>query len=702
MGKRKLVLVGNGMAGVRCLEEILKIDPERFEITIIGREPHPNYNRILLSKVLQGDTSIADITLNDGDWYERHHIQLITGETAVKLDVERKIVYTNAKRKVEYDDLIIATGSLPFMLPLPGADKPGVTAFRDIQDCQSMIRASKTYKKAIVIGGGLLGLEAARGLLNLGMEVHVVHIFDYIMERQLDPIASKMLQRELEKQGMHFLLKKHTEKILGKKRVEGLRFTDGTEIAADLVVMAVGIRPNVDLARGSGLEVSRGIVVNDYLQTTIPSIYAVGECAEHRGMVYGLVAPIYEQGKILAQKICGIEGNPYEGSILSTQLKVSGVDVFSAGEFMEREDTRSLVMMDETQGIYKKVLMRDQKVIGSVLFGDISLGGSLLGIINRKANVSELKRIPIFPSQGDAGESLAASMSNHEVVCACNHVTKGSIVQAVGKEGLTSVEQVKQCTKASSSCGGCQPIVSAILEYVLENGEVQSIEEKKETICGCTSFSHEDISREIKENSFTSAQSIMAALDWKDKDGCTLCRQALNYYISVFHPEAQAMEEPTPDNCEDSSCSLGQPDGEDLGKALHHNFSKLRTPYRIEMKVSSCPCHGAESMIQDFGAVGVPGGWDVYVGGHGGAHIRIGQLLCTVPAKEDVLDTAGAFLQYYRETAYYAERTSEWVERIGLESIREILFTPEIRMGLLKRANSLHSTATDTKVRVAI
>nr|WP_269430065.1 FAD-dependent oxidoreductase [Geobacillus kaustophilus] len=294
--KRKLVLIGNGMAGVRCIEEILKLDREAFEITIFGSEPHPNYNRILLSKVLQGDTRLDDITLNSWEWYEQNGIRLLAGETVTDIDHEERLVRTDRGRVVEYDELILATGSNPFILPVPGADLPGVTAFRDIQDCERMIEYAKTYKKAAVIGGGLLGLEVARGLLNLGMDVDVIHIFDYLMERQLDPTASKLLQRELEKQGMNFLLRKETAELFGNGRVEGVRFKDGTSIAADLVVMAVGIRPNVDLARRSGIEVNRGIVVNDYLETSVPHIYAVGECAEHRGVVYGLVAPLYEQG----------------------------------------------------------------------------------------------------------------------------------------------------------------------------------------------------------------------------------------------------------------------------------------------------------------------------------------------------------------------------------------------------------------------
>src|SRR6478609_3255468 len=389
MQKKKLVLIGNGMAGVRAIEEVLKVSSEAFEITIFGSEPHPNYNRILLSKVLQGDTNVEDITLNDWNWYQENNITLYTGETVTSIDSIKKEVATNSGRVESYDELILATGSLPFILPIPGSDKKGVTAFRDIKDTDEMLQASQQYKKAAVIGGGLLGLEAARGLLNLGMDVSVIHLAPYLMERQLDPTAGKLLQNELEKQGMKFLLEKQTAEIVGDERVEGLSFKDGTFLEADLVVMAVGIKPNVQLAKEAGLNVNRGIVVNDYMQTDIPNVFAVGECAEHRGMVYGLVAPLYEQGKVLAGEICEVEGKPYEGTILSTKLKVSGVDVFSAGEINEDKHTKAIKEFNEWEGTYKKVLIRDDKISGAVLFGNTKEGNKLLSMINKRADVSE-------------------------------------------------------------------------------------------------------------------------------------------------------------------------------------------------------------------------------------------------------------------------------------------------------------------------
>ncbi|MDD9270447.1 nitrite reductase large subunit NirB [Paenibacillus sp. GCM10023248] len=527
MGKQKLVLVGNGMAGVRCIEEIIALAPDRFEITIFGSEPHPNYNRIMLSKVLQGDTSIADITINDWQWYQDNGITLYAGDPVIQIDTAGRKVISESGRIVAYDQLILATGSLPFMLPLPGADKPGVTAFRDINDCNKMLEASKSYKKAVVIGGGLLGLEAARGLLNLGMEVHVVHIFHYLMERQLTPTSAGMLRKELEKQGMRFLLEKQTEKILGKKRVEGLLFKDGSKVEADLIVIAVGVRPNIKLAADSGIETNRAIMVNDYMETNVPGVYAVGECAEHRNMVYGLVAPLYEQGKVLARTICGLDTEPYEGSILYSQLKVSGVEVFSAGEIRDAEITTAVKAIDGVRNTYKKIAIRDNKIVGAVLFGDSSEGNKLLGYIKRQADVSVLEE---QSAAGGADDAFAESLPLTATVCSCNGVSKGAIMDAVLEGGCETVEDVRACTRASSTCGGCKPLVSAMLKLALQSKDAPAAQ--KATVCGCTSHSHEELRAAVRSSGFGTAREAMSALGWLS-DGCAICRPALHYYIGL-------------------------------------------------------------------------------------------------------------------------------------------------------------------------
>ncbi len=782
MEKKKLVLVGNGMAGVRAIEEVLNVSKEKFEITIFGSEPHPNYNRILLSKVLQGDTKVIDITLNDWDWYKENNIQLFTGETVIKIDSEKKVVVTDSGRTEPYDELILATGSLPFILPIPGADKRGVTAFRDIKDTDEMLAASKQYKKAAVIGGGLLGLEAARGLLNLGMDVSVIHLAPYLMERQLDPTAGKLLQTELEKQGMKFLLEKQTQEIFGDDRVEGLKFSDGTELEADLVVMAVGIKPNIGLAKESGLSVNRGIVVNDYLQTDVPHIYAVGECAEHNGIAYGLVAPLYEQGKVLAKAICGVETNPYQGSVLSTQLKVSGVEVFSAGDFTEGEDKKAIKVFDEQDGIYKKVVLRGNQIVGAVLFGDSSDGNRLFSMIQKQANISETAKVSILQPIGEeAGGSLVASMADDEIICGCNGVSKGTIVQAIQQQGCCSVDEIKACTSASRSCGGCKPLVAEVLQHTL--GSEFDANAQKEAICGCTTLSRDEVVEEIRAKGLTHTREVMNVLGWSTEEGCSKCRPALNYYLGMVNPtkyedekESRLVNERMHANIQkdgtysvvpamyggvtnsqdlrkiadvvdkyeiplvkltggqridlfgikkedlpkvwedldmpsgyaygkslrtvktcvgEQFCRFGTQDSMALGIALEKKFQGLQTPHKVKMAVSACPRSCAESGFKDIGFIGIDGGWEIYVGGNGGTHVRGGDLLYKVKTNEEVMEITGAYLQYYRETANYLERTSAWVERVGLAHVQSILDDKEKRKELNARMEETLSVYKD-------
>lgn len=782
MGKKQLVLVGNGMAGVRAIEEILSVAKDEFQITIFGAEPHPNYNRILLSKVLQGDTDIKDITLNDWDWYEENNIQLYTNETVIKVDTENKTVITDADRIQPYDELILATGSVPFILPIPGADKKGVTAFRDIKDTDTMLAASKQYKKAAVIGGGLLGLEAARGLLNLGMDVSVIHLAPFLMERQLDATAGRLLQNELEKQGMTFLLEKQTEEIVGDDRVEGLRFKDGTSIEADLVVMAVGIRPNTTLGAESGIPVNRGIIVNDYMQTEIPHIYAVGECAEHRGIAYGLVAPLYEQAKVLAKHICGIETKPYEGSVLSTQLKVSGVEVFSAGDFNESEEKKAIKVFDEQDGIYKKIVLRGNQIVGAVLFGDSSEGNRLFSMIQKEADISETSKISILqPLSQEAGTSITAAMSDDEIICGCNGVSKGAIIQAIQEKGCSSTDEIKACTGASRSCGGCKPLVEEILQHTL--GSDFDASAQKEAICGCTTLSRDEVVEEIKAKGLSHTREVMNVLGWKTPEGCSKCRPALNYYLGMINPTKYeddrtsrfvnermhaniqkdgtysvvprmyggvtnstdlrkiadvvdkyeiplvkmtggqridligVKKEDLPKVWEDLDmpsgyaygktlrtvktcvgeqfCRFGTQDSMALGIALEKKFEGLNTPHKVKMAVSACPRNCAESGIKDLGVVGIDGGWELYVGGNGGTHLRAGDLLMKVKTNEEVLEYAGAYLQYYRETANYLERTSAWLERVGLSHVQSVLNDPEKRQELNHRMNETLSVHKD-------
>ncbi|WP_138494153.1 nitrite reductase large subunit NirB [Paenibacillus pinistramenti] len=782
--KQKLVLVGNGMAGLRMLEHLLKLAPERYEITIFGAEPHPNYNRIMLSSVLAGGADLKEIIINGLDWYEEHRINLFLGHTVKEIDTAARKVISDQGTEAAYDVLVLATGSDPFMLPLPGAEKEGVIAFRNIQDCQTMIETSGKYKKAAVIGGGLLGLEAARGLLHLGMDVSVVHIHPYLMERQLDEAASRMLQRELEAQGMKFLLSKQSEAVLGRGRAKTLAFTDGERVDADLVVMAVGIRPNVELAKRAGLSVNRGVVVNDFMETSKPGIYALGECAEHRGIAYGLVAPLYEQGAVLAKKLADVATEGYAGSVTSTKLKVSGVDVFSAGSFREQEGARVLKFQDEVEGVYKKLVLKDDRLVGAVLFGDTSDGAELFSLMKKGESVAgREKELLLGVSAGTlpkgGGTSRLEACADDEIICGCNGVDKGTIVKSIQEQGCTSVSQIKACTKASGSCGGCKPLVEGLLQIYAGDAAVNV----KEGMCGCTTLTRDEIVGEVKRMGLKTIKEVMNVLGWSTEEGCTKCRPALNYYLGMLWPEdyidekesritneryhaniqkdgtysvvpriyggvtspaelkkiaevAEEFEVPmvkftggqrldllgvkkedlpkiwealdmpsghaygktlrTVKTCVGSTfCRFGTQDSIGMGIRLEKEFERLNTPAKVKLAVSGCPRNCAEATIKDFGVVAIDGGWELHVGGNGGVHVRATDLLCVVKTEDEVIEWSSAFLQYYRENANWNERTSTWVERVGLESIKNALESREERLALRDRIRNVLDLTTD-------
>ncbi|MFB5196080.1 nitrite reductase large subunit NirB [Neobacillus sp. KR4-4] len=769
MDKQKLVLIGNGMAGVRCMEEILREAPDLYEITIFGAEPHLNYNRIQLSAVLQGSTTFDDITINDRNWYNEQNIELFTGETVLKIDTEKQELLTDKGRRHPYNRLIIATGSMPFLLPVPGKDIEGVVTFRTIEDCQKMMETAKYYHKAKVIGGGVLGLEAAKGLLNLGMEVTVVHNGPHLMERQLDETAAKLLQTELEKQGLRFLFEKETKEICGSNRVERVSFKDGTEAAADLVVMAAGVRPNIQLAKESGIATNRAILVNDYMETNIPNIYAVGECVEHRGMVYGLVKPLYDQGKVLAKRICGLRGKGYEGTVLSTQLKISGVDVFSVGQFSCDDRLQSIVIFDELDGVYKKMVFEKSRMVGAVLFGDTSDRTRLLDMIMKRQDVSDLEKVTLFQALNRDGNS-AASMAHSEMICNCNGVAKGTIIEAVQKNGLTTVDQVKKCTKASGACGGCKPLVADLLNYIHSDEFDEGIEQK--SMCSCTTLTEDEVVHEMQWQGLTTVQEVMEVLGWENKEGCSACRPALAYYLGMIYPEYERKQENlyiseqrmaiiqkdgtytvipqmyggktsaeqlrmiatvaekfgitniavtseqrihlmgvkkkdlsalladldmqvsstygnmvqnVKTSIGEHICHCDKHSSMELAVSLEKRLEFLITPYRVTLGVSACLHNGAGSTTKDIGVIGTGLGWEIYVGGSSGRNVRAGKLLSLGTKNQDVIEIICAFIQYYRETANFLERTWQWIERVGLVHVREVIFDFELRQQLLFR-----------------
>lgn len=529
--RQRLVVVGNGMAGMRTVEELLKIAPDQYDITVFGAEPHGNYNRILLSPLLAGEKTLDDIMINSPQWYADNGITLYAGNPVVDILRGRRVVVAESGLEVPYDRLLLATGSNPFVIPVPGKDLDGVITFRDIHDVESMLAAAKSQRRAVVIGGGLLGLEAANGLFKQGMEVTVVHLLDTLMERQLDAPAGRLLQGELESRGMAFRMQASTKEIFGDGRVQGIRFADGSEIETDLVVMAVGIRPNISLAQSVGLHCDRGIVVDDTMQTFDPRIYAIGECVQHRNATFGLVAPIWEQAKVCATHLAQMGIGRYVPSATSTKLKVTGVNLFSAGDFTGDESTEDIVLQDPRRGVYKRVVLKDNRVQGAVLYGDTQDGPWYFDLMQSGADVSEFRDKLLFGQNlinaPAAAGGAAADWPDDKAICDCNGICKGQIVQAIQTEGLKTAGDVGKHTKAGTSCGSCVGMVEQVLEATL--GDDMVVE--KPTMCGCTDLDHEQVRQAIRDHGWTDADTVRHELGWREPDGCSKCRPALNYYV---------------------------------------------------------------------------------------------------------------------------------------------------------------------------
>ena len=531
-----LVVIGNGMAGCRAVEELLARDPARYRVTIFGAEPRVNYNRIMLSPVLAGEKSFDDIVINDAEWYAANGIALVAGDPVVVIDRAARTVTTRGGTTERYDRLLIATGSDPFIIPVPGKDLPGVIAFRDMDDVDTMLAAADAGGNAVVIGGGLLGLEAAHGLSLRGMKVTVIHLMPTLMERQLDEAAGWLLKQALEGRGQTILTGADTAEIVGDGRVEGVKLKDGTLIPASLVVMAVGIRPSVALARDAGLAVGRGIQVDDHMVTSDPAVLAVGECVEHDGQVYGLVAPLWDMCRSLAD---GLVEQPtgYRGSVTSTKLKVSGIDVFSAGDFSGGDGCEDIVLRDASRGVYKRVIVKDDRIVGAVLYGDTADGSWYFDLLKKQEDVSDLRDLLIFGQAFAAGGGAAdpkaavAALSDDAEICGCNGVTKGQVVSCIAK-GARSLDAVRGTCKASASCGSCTGLVETLLALTLGD----DVQAGPKTMCKCTSFGHDDVRREIVAQGMRSIPEVMQQLHWTTPDGCSSCRPALNYYLLCALP----------------------------------------------------------------------------------------------------------------------------------------------------------------------
>ena len=781
-----LVVVGNGMAGCRAVEEILARDAHKFRITIFGAEPRVNYNRIMLSPLLAGEKSFADIVINDEAWYADNGITLIAGDPVVSIDRTAQAVTSKSGRTEYYDRLLLATGSDPFIIPVPGRDLPGVISFRDMDDVGAMLEAADRGGDAVVIGGGLLGLEAAHGLTLRGMKVTVIHLMPTLMERQLDEAAGWLLKTELERRGQTILTQADTAEIYGDGKVEGVRLKDGRDIPCSIVVMAVGIRPSTALAREAGLEVERGILVDDHMMTSDPAVLAVGECVQHRGQVYGLVAPLWDMCRALADSQTG---NPtgYTGSVTSTKLKVSGIDLFSAGDFSGGEGCEDIVLRDATRGVYKRVVVRDDRVIGAVLYGDTADGSWYFDLLKKEEDISPIREALIFGQAFASGggaladpKAAVAALSDDAEICGCNGVSKGKVVACIA-DGAQDLDAVRAGCKASASCGQCTGLVETLL--VLTLGEAFDGSRAVKPMCKCTSFTHEEVRAAIRDKALKEIPAVMQALSWSTPDGCASCRPALNYYLLCAWP-AEHREDPqsrfvnermhaniqkdgtysvvprmwggvtTPDElraiadaaekygarmvkvtggqrldlfgirkedlpdiwadlnaagmvsghaygkalrtvktCVGSEwCRFGTQDSTGLGIRIEQMTWGSWMPHKFKIAVSGCPRNCAEATIKDFGVICVDSGYELHIGGNGGIHLRGTDLLCKVATEAEALDYCAAFIQLYREEARYLDRTAPWVERVGLDYVKQrIVEDAEGRKEL--RARFLHAQA---------
>nr|WP_089220201.1 nitrite reductase large subunit NirB [Sphingomonas laterariae] len=762
--KPHLVVIGNGMAGCRAVEEVLARDAGRFRITIFGAEPRVNYNRIMLSPLLAGEKCFDDIVINDQAWYADNGIELVAGDAVAAIDRQARTVTSASGRCVPYDKLLIATGSDPFVIPVPGKDLPGVVTFRDMDDVGAMLRAAENGGHAVVIGGGLLGLEAAHGLTLRGMGVTVIHLMSTLMERQLDEAAGWLLKTALEGRGQTILTGADTAEIYGDGKVEGVRLKDGRDIPASLVVMAVGIRPNVTLAKAAGLAVGRGIQVDDHMVTSDADVLAVGECVEHRGACYGLVAPLWEMCRALAD---GLTTGPsgYEGSVTSTKLKVAGLDVFSAGDFSGGDGAEDIVLRDAARGHYRRVVVKEDRVVGAVLYGDTADGNWYFDLMKKGEDISSIRDNLIFGQAFASGGGLAdpkaavAALSDDAEICGCNGVSKGQVVACIDG-GAATLDAVRASCKASASCGSCTGLVETLLAVTL--GDDYSGERATKTVCKCTSFTHDDVRREIVAQAMKSIPEVMQKLSWTTPDGCSSCRPALNYYllcawpgeyvddqqsrfvnermhaniqkdgtysvvprmwggltnprelraiadvvekydapmvkvtggqrIDIFgirkedlpavwadlnaagmvsgHAYGKALR--TVKTCVGSEwCRFGTQDSTGLGVKVERMTWGSWMPHKFKIAVSGCPRNCAEATIKDFGVVCVDSGYELHVGGNGGIKVRATDLLCKVGTEREAMDYCAAFIQLYREEARYLERTAPWIERVGVEYIRQ-------------------------------
>ena len=765
--KQKLVVIGNGMAGARTVEEILaRGGSEQFQITMFGDEPYGNYNRILLSNVLNGSQDPSDIFLNPLEWYAENDVTLHAPARVTHIDRARKEIHSNDGQVTPYDKAIIATGSRPFVPPMEGlrtpegTDKHGVFVFRTIDDCHKIAGYANKCRRAAVIGGGLLGLEAARGLLNYGVEVHIIHLSEHLMNQQLDPQAGAILRNIMEKMGVHVHTLKNTARVLGEDSVTGLEFKDGTTLDCDMVVISTGIKPNAEIGRECGLTVERAIVTDNQMRSVDdPDIYIVGECAQHRGRVYGLVAPLWEMGQVLADHITGRNPNAaYHGSKIATKLKVMGVELASMGVTEPSDERDEVVTFAEPKrGTYKKLIIRDGMLIGAMMLGDLNKVAYLMQAFDRGTPLPEERLSLLFDIGAPSTETTMLEMPGNAQICNCNGVSKSQIQKCV-EGGKRSLKMVMEATRAGLGCGSCKKLVQEVVEWAAEGqveedpsihyyvpgvplpkpALVQAIQKQGlksvSSVFNALAGGEEDLSSKMglasllkslwgaeyederdaryindrvhaniqKDKTFsvipriyggvTSAAELRRIADVADKydvpmvkitggqriDLLGITKENLpNVWKDLDMPSGHAYAKSfrTCKTCVGTEfCRYGVGDSTGLGIKIERRFQGVESPGKIKMATAGCPRNCSEAMVKDVGAVAVEGGrWEIYVGGAAGAHIRKGDVLCSVGSHEEVLTIMGRFMQYYIENAKYLERTYGFLERVGIDHIRSIV-----------------------------
>ena len=768
MNKQKLVVVGNGMAGARAVEEALaRGGAALFDIVMFGDEPYGNYNRIMLSNILSGQQDYSEIFLNTIEWYAENDITLHAGSPVVAIDRFAKTVTAANGVRETYDYLLISTGSRAFIPPVPGMHledktlKPGVFGFRTIDDTNGIAAAAGTGKRAAVIGGGLLGLEAARGLLTHGCDVTVVHLGKHLMDQQLDGPAGAMLKTAMEKMGCKVRLATATAEVLGAERVEGLRFKDETALECELLVVAAGIRPNAEIGMRAGLTVERAIVVDNHMRSVDDmNVYVVGECAQHRGMVYGLVAPLWDQARVFADHIT--ERNresQYHGSKLATKLKVMGVELASMGITEPKEERDEIIQFQEpARGTYKKLIVRDGRLVGGILMGDISKAAFLMQAFDRDSPLPDERLSLLFDLGAPPQQITLDEMPASTQVCNCNGVSKAAIGAAV-EVGNRTLIAVMNATRAGKGCGSCKGLVGDVIAW-FAGGTVEE-DPAVHYYVPCIPMKKQELIAAIKERNLRSVSSVFAALaggqedpaskiplasllntiwpgqyeDERDarfindrvhgniqKDGtfsvvpemaggiCTpaelmrIAQAAVKYNVPLVKMTGGqridlvgVKKEDLPGIWRDIGmpaghawgksyrtckscigidyCRFGLGDSMGLAQKIERTFRALSdSPGKMKLGTAGCPRNCSEALIKDLGAVAIGDGkWEILVGGAGGAHVRKGDLLCTVDSEDAVMKIAGRFMQFYREDAKYKERTYTWVPRVGIERIRAVV-----------------------------